>query len=705
MVHVGGFLPSLAAVLGVAAVTTLVCRALRLPVILGYLVAGVLVGPHTPWLQLADAHTVHELSELGVILLLYAIGLELSLRDLARIGWRGAVIALAGVGTSFWLGTVVAVALGFSGVLAVFLAASLCISSTMLIVRSFDEQQVGGRLRDTVLGVLVIEDILAILMLALLTTLATTQSFSADDLLRTAGRLLVFLLVLGVVGALCVPRLLRAAARQAHDETLLVAAVGVCFVGALSALSMGYSVALGAFVAGTLSAESGQQHRIEALIRPLVSLFGAVFFVAAGMAIDPRLLWAYAPLIAAFLPVVLFGKMTGVALGFFATGHDVRTSAQAGVSMAQTGEFAFIIAALGATLGPQAAPLLPVAAGVALLTLLVTPYAIRYAPGIAATVDRRLPHRLQTFASLYASWFDRMAARRSVALPRVRRLIRQILLDAVLLALLAACAGLLGDDLRRWLAAHTDWTGTAVSLGVGGMFVVLALPLAYGLWRSIAALGQELAWRALPSQREGDVDFAQAPRRVFVLSLQLGLLVVVLLPLLAISQPLLPRLPGAWLLLAVLLGSAVAFWRSTGELVAHARAGASAVLEALGSLSGANGAIPAAGEADAGGPASPPASAPQAPAQAELDALETLLPGLGEFAGLALGAGSAAVGRSLAELNLRGLTGASVLAIQRDAASIVAPTGTEHLQAGDVLVLAGSQAALDAARALLQPEL
>lgn len=701
MVHETSFLSSLAAVLGVAAATTLACQRLKLPLILGYLVAGILIGPHTPPFALADPRTVTELSELGLILLMYSIGLELSLRDLARIGWRGAAIAITGVATTFWVGSLVAAALGFSGLLAVFVAAALCISSTMLIARTFDEQRVSRRIRETVFGVLVIEDIIAILLLALLTTLATSRSFDPADLLRTAGRLLGFLLALGVVGALIVPRLLRWLAGTGPEETLLVTAIGICFLAALAALSMGYSVALGAFIAGTLSAESGQQERLHALLKPLVNLFGAVFFVAAGMSINPLLLLDYWHLILAFLPVVLLGKMLGVTLGFFATGKDVRTAIQSGLSMAQTGEFAFIIAALGtqvgAAVGAEGRALMPIAAGVAALSMLVTPYAIRFAPRIASAIDASLPRRLQTFVALYGSWIERIGKPRGGSSdegplpppPRLRRLIRFLILDAVLLTVVVVCAGLLGDDVKRALRNATELAQTPARWLVYGGFALLALPIAYGLWRTIAALGQELALRALPQAAADQVDFAQAPRRAFIVSLQLGLLMVISLPFLALTQPFVPGLPGVAVLAVLLVLSGLAFWRSTGELQAHARAGASAVLDALGQLAGSRRET----TPDDTGPAAP---------NAEFDALEQLLPGLGEFTGVTLAEGSRAIGRTLAALNLRGLTGATVLAIRRADAGVLTPEGREVLVAGDVLVLAGSHEALEAARELLE---
>lgn len=702
MVHETSFLSSLAAVLGVAAATTLVCQRLKLPLILGYLVAGILIGPYTPPFALADPGTVTELSELGLILLMYSIGLELSFRDLVRIGWRGAAIAITGFGITFWLGSLIAAALGFSGLLAVFIAASLCISSTMLIARTFEEQGVPRRIRETVFGVLVIEDIIAILMLALLTTLATSRSFDPADLLRTAGRLLGFLLALGLIGALVVPRLLRWVARTGQEETLLVTAIGICFLAALGALSMGYSVALGAFIAGSISAESGHQERLHALLKPLVNLFGAVFFVAAGMSIDPRLLLAYWHLVLAFLPVVLFGKMLGVTLGFFATGKDVRTSIQSGLSMAQTGEFAFIIAALGtqvgAAVGAEGRALMPIAAGVAALSMLVTPYAIRFAPRIASTIDASLPRRMQTFVALYGSWIERIGRKPGgpeegpSPAPRLRRLIRILILDAVLLTVVVVCAGLLGDDVKRLLRNYTELALTPARWLVYGGFTLLALPIAYGLWRTIAALGQELALRALPRVDADQVDFAQAPRRAFVVSLQLGLLMVISLPFLALTQPFVSGLPTAALLGVLLVLSGLAFWRSTGELQAHARAGASAVLDALGQLAGTRKQIAADEQVESAAP------------NAEFDALEQLLPGLGEFTGITLAEGSRAVGRSLAALNLRGLTGATVLAIRRAEAGVLTPEGREVLVAGDVLVLAGSHEALEAARELLEAD-
>jgi CPA2 family monovalent cation:H+ antiporter-2 len=328
---------------------------------------------------------------------------------------------------------------------------------------------------------------------------------------------------------------------------------------------------------------------------------------------------------------------------------------------------------------------MPVAAGVAAISMLLTPLAIRVAPRIASAVDAGLPRRLQTFVALYGSWIERMAARRTEGLPRTRRLIRQIVIDALLLVLIAASAALLGDDAKRWLRLSTELSVLSVRWLVYSGFALLALPVAIGLWRSIAALGRELAWRALPRAASADdVDFAQAPRRVFVLSLQLGLLLVVSLPLLAITQPLLPELPGLFLLLGILLGSCIAFWRSTGELIAHTRAGATAMLEALGQLSGRS--------SD---------TVEDAADNEQMDALEALLPGLGDFAGLQLVADSPAVGKSLASLNLRGLTGATVLAIRRGEDSVITPTGEAVLAAADVLILAGSNDALRGARELL----
>ncbi|MFO1494988.1 MAG: cation:proton antiporter [Lysobacterales bacterium] len=671
------FLESLAVVLCVAAATTVLSQRLRLPVVLGYLLAGVLIGPHAPPLLVADPAIISTLSELGVILLMFYIGMELSLRKLAEVGPRGFAIVLVEMGLMLILGYVAGRLAGFSPIECAFLAAMLSISSTTIIARTFEDQPVAPRVREQIFGALVIEDIFAILLIALLTTLATTRSFDVSGLAAAAGRLGIFLSVLMLLGLLIVPRLIRFVVSLKRPETTLVASVGVCFAAALAAQRFEYSVALGAFLAGCLVAESGEGKRIAAQIRPLRDMFSAVFFVSVGLSIDPAAIVAQSGWILLFVALVVLGKFVGVAIGFFATGSAVRASVLAGLAMGQIGEFSFIIAGLGVTLGAIDSTLYPIAVGVSCVTILITPLAVKYSGRIGETIDARLPRALQTFVALYGSWVEQLgrARERGSLGARAGRLIRLIVLDAALLVavLIAASVGAdeVGSYLKRKLPLAADAVWWLVALG----FAALALPMALGLFRLIRALGSALALAALPAADSGQVDFAQAPRRAFVVALQLGLMLLVALPCLAILQPFLPGIKGTLLLVLMVTTAAVAFWRSATQLQGHVRAGAQALVAAV--------AVPGASHDEQ--------------VQA-LDQMEQLLPGLGDLSPYTLSPGNRWIGRTLADINLRALTGATVLAIQRGEAAVLTPDGRQILALADVLILAGTHEAIEQAR-------
>lgn len=676
------FLESLAMVLCVAAATTVICQRLHLPVVLGYLLAGVLIGPHAPALLVADAQIIRTLSELGVILLMFSIGMELSLRKLGEVGPRGAVVVIVEIALMLTVGYFVASLAGFSPLECAFLAAMLAISSTTIIVRAFEEhpQAVPIRVREQLFGVMVIEDVVAILLIALLTTLATTRSFDLWGLAESAGRLGVFLSVLMLVGLVVVPRLIRFVVALKRPETTLVTTVGICFAAALAAQRFEYSVALGAFLAGTLVAESGEGRRIAPQLRPLRDIFTAVFFVSIGLSINPAEVYAQAGWILLFAAVVILGKFVGVGLGAFAVGHPVRSSAQFGLAMGQIGEFSFIIAGMGVAFGVIDPSLLAIAVGVACMTILLTPTQVKYSARFGAWIDSRLPQAMQTFATLYGTWVERLgkARRAGTAGARIRRYARLLALDAVLLlaVLIAAAAG--GDEVAHFLKSRLPDAAEVMGWLVAGGFLMLAAPLALGLYRLIRALGQALAVAALPEAGEGEVDFANAPRRVFVVILQLGITLLVLLPMMAILQPFVPAIKGGAPLLALVIVAGIAFWRNATQLQGHVRAGAQALVAAV--------AVPGASTAE----------------QAEmLDQMEQVLPGLGDFAPYALDARNHWVGRSLAEVNLRGATGATVLAIRRGEEAVLTPTGHDTLAAGDVLVLTGTSEAIEAARELL----
>jgi len=707
-------LSSLAIILCVAAVTTVVFQRIHQPVVLGYLLAGLLVGPHMPFPLFADVQIAHLFSDLGVILLMFSLGLEFTLRKLARVGPTAGVVAVIECSLMVALGYTVAGLLGWNPLERLFAGAFVAISSTTILVKAFAERKVHGRLTEIVFGILIVEDVVAILLLAVLTAIATGAGLSAGALAATVGRLFAFLAGMMVVGMLVIPRLVRGIARLGRNETTVVACVGICFASALVARSFGYSVALGAFIGGVLVAESGEARTVEHVIEPVKDVFAAVFFVSVGMLIDPRLVGAHAGAILLLALVVVGGKILGVTLGAFIAGNGVRTSVQAGMSLAQIGEFSFIIVGVGLSLGIVREFLYPVAVAISALTTLLTPWLVRASAPAAAAVDRRLPHVLQTYASLYGTWVEGLRAspqRRGTpehrtAWSRIRRLVVMLLVDVGLVTGIVVTASVGLPYFLAWLGAHLridPWVALALVLGIA---TAVAAPFAIGAVRVARGLGLALAAEALP-HADGRLDLAAAPRRALLVSLQMGILLVAGLPMLAIAQPFLPSFPWAALLGLALLALAVPLWRGAANLDQHVRAGAQLILEAIGNQSRAteSGDHPAAGAeqgegSDAPGPAASTApSAPPGLTASEVEA-RRLMPGLGSAGALQLTAGHFAVGRTLKQTNLRGETGASVIGIRRGGEALF-PTADERLAARDTLVLTSTEDAVIAARALL----
>lgn len=678
--EVPSFLGDLAIILTVAAVTTVVFQRLRQPVILGYLLAGLIVGPHLSIPLVADEGVAHTFSELGVILLMFGMGLEFSLRKLARVAAEAGIVAVIQCSLMMWLGALVASALGWTRHEAIFTGALIAISSTTIILKAFEERGIKGPLSEVVFGVLIFEDLIAIILLAVLTAIASGASLSAADLARIGGRLGGLLALMIVGGLLIVPRLVRMIVRLGRPETTVIATVGICFAFALLAQKLGYSVALGAFLGGALVAESGEVVKIEPLVAPVRDVFAAVFFVAVGMQIDPKLIWENATAVGLLTLTVVVGKLVGVSVGAFLVGRDVRTSIQAGMSLAQIGEFSFIIAGVGVGLGAARPFLYAVAVAISAVTTLLTPWLIRAAAPFAALVYRRLPGPLQTYASLYGSWVGRLHASRGTRqrMTRLGRMSALLALDTAIVATIVIVAAHEAPTVTAALRKSVELPAWLARALISAATVLVALPFIVGAVRVARTLGATLAAEVLPTNG-GGVDLAAAPRRGLVVGLQLTSLVLVGIPFLAVIQPFVPVGPLA---IAIAVGLALLawpFWRTASNVDAHARAGALVIKEILADQ---------ARSADQGAGA--------------LVEARHLIPGLGDPVPVKLPAASAAVGQTLKSLDLRGVTGATVVALQRPTGETLVPTGDEQLAPNDVLVLAGAPEAVSAARERLE---
>jgi CPA2 family monovalent cation:H+ antiporter-2 len=676
-------LAAITIVLCCAAVTTVVFQRLRQPVVLGYLLAGLIVGPHVPIPLIADREIIQTLSELGVILLMFALGLEFSLRKLVQVGPTAGLTAIIQSSIMVWLGFIVGRGFGWTPRESIFAGAIIAISSTTIIAKAFDEQGIKGKLRELVVGVLIVEDLIGILLMAVLTAVASGQGMSAGTLARSSAQLVAFLIGLVAVGMLVVPRAIRAIQRLNRPETTLVASVGICFATALLAQAFGYSVALGAFLAGSLVAESGQEKQIEHLILPVRDLFGAIFFVSVGMLIDPAIIAEHWPAVAVFTALVIAGKFVGVSLGAFLTGNGTRTSVQAGMSLAQIGEFSFIIAALGLSLNATRDFLYPMAVAVSAITTLTTPWLIRAAGPVAAFIDRTLPHPLQTFAALYGTWLEqlRAAPESKTTAARTRRWVKLLVLDVAIVSALVIGTAMSLDEIAEAASTTLGVSDRLASGLVIAAAAAIAVPFLTGIVRITHRLGLVLARVALPAAAKGKVDLAAAPRRALVVTLQLAVFFLVGLPMLAVIQPFVEGWAAGLSLGLVLVVLGSVLWRRATNLQGHVKAGAQMIVEALVTQAGKR---------------------PAAPGDDALAQIHHLMPGLGELVPVRLDDRSAAVGKTLAQLHLRGITGASVLAIARGDQGVIVPVAGEVLHAGDVLALAGTHDAVAAATALLQ---
>lgn len=682
------FLQNLAVVLCVAAVATVVFQRLHQPVVFGYLLAGMIIGPHIAIPLVADPATVQALSELGVILLMFSLGLEFTFRKLVKVSHQAGPVAVFQSTVMMSVGYMVGQLLGFTTMESIFTGAMIAISSTTIIVKAFQEQKVKGRVAELVFGILIIEDVIAIFLLAILTTITRSGTISPGDLGVTAIRLAMFLVGLIGVGLLVVPRTIRLVHRLGQPETTLIASIGICFAAALLALSFGYSVALGAFIAGSLVAESGHESEIEKLVTPVRDVFAAIFFVSVGMIFDPQAVVDHWGAVLALTLTVILGNTLIVTTGAFLVGLGRRTSIKAGMSLAQIGEFSFIIAGVGVASGTIGSFIYPVGIAVAAITTLTTPLMIRLSNRAAASIDHWLPGPLQTVAALYASWIERLrnAPRVPTGRSATNRVIRVILLDVVLLIAVVIGANL---EIPRVTAVVGQFTGLSegrVRLLIALLGGLIIVPLMFGIVTSARALGRILASRAFPMVPPGKMDPADAPRRAMVIVVQIAIVIAVGIPVVAITQPFLPANEGAAVFGVLTLILFLALWRNAANLQGHARAGAQIIASAL---------------------AHQMASTDE---QSEPDAkwlklANTIVPGLGEPVAIRVEPKSLAAGRSLASLNLRGATGATVLAIRRGEEQIPNPLGREVIYAGDLLAVAGTRDALAVARGVLAPAL
>lgn len=385
----------LALILVVAGIVTIVFKKLKQPLVLGYVVAGFLVSPHMPYIMsVADRADISTWGDIGVMFLLFSLGLDFSFKKILKMGASPIISTCSIVFCMMMLGIVTGHLFGWSRMDSIFLGGMLAMSSTTIIYKAFDDlglrQQ---RFAGLVMSVLILEDILAIVMMVMLSAIANGSNPDGGQMIGSLMKIGFFLILWFVVGIFLIPLMLRSMRKFINNETLLIVALGLCCAMAVLSTKVGFSSAFGAFVMGSILAETIEAERIIKVVEPVKNLFGAVFFVSVGMLVDPAILVEYSWPIVTLVLVIILGQVIFGSLSFFIGGQSLKSAMQCGFSMAQIGEFSFIIASLGLSLGVIGKFLYPVVVAVSVITTFLTPYMIRMATPAYGMLERRLPKK------------------------------------------------------------------------------------------------------------------------------------------------------------------------------------------------------------------------------------------------------------------------------------------------------------------------
>ena len=492
---------------------------------------------------------------------MFCLGLEFSLRKLFKVGATAFIAAFMEITLMIWIGYEIGRWFDWNTMDSLFLGAILAISSTTIIVKALNDLKMKNeRFAQLIFGVLIVEDILGIGIIALLSSIAVSGSVSPEEVFSTVGKLSLFMIVALVIGILLVPRVLAYVARFESNEMLLITVLGLCFGFCLLVVKLEYSMVLGAFLIGAIMAESRQLLKIEGLIEPVRDLFSAIFFVAIGLMLDPAILWEYALPIVVITCAVVLGKMLSCGLGAFIAGNDGRTSLRVGMGLSQIGEFSFIIAALGMTLQVTSSFLYPVAVAVSVLTTLMTPYLIRAADPLSLKLAQVMPNRVSRVFGLYGEWLSSIQPQGEGAL--LAAMIRKILLQVgVNLALVMAIffsggyfAPRIAAYLQGWVMKSSWQNGL-----IWGAALLLSLPFLIAAYRKLKALSMLLAEMGVKPEMAG--RHTQRVRRVIAEVIPILSLLVIFLLLSALSASILPTNELLIVIGVVAAGVAAVLWR------------------------------------------------------------------------------------------------------------------------------------------------
>ena len=432
--HLEPLITDLGLILMTAGIAVLLFKKMKQPLVLGYLIAGFLAGTHFDFFpSVSDIKSVEVWAEIGVIILLFSLGLEFSFKKLMKVGGTASITAVTQIISMVMMGFLVGKWMGWSQMDSIFLGVILSISSTTIILKTFDELGVKAKkFAGIVIGSLIVQDIVAILMMVLLSTVAVSQKFSGTELIMSVLKLVFFLTAWFLGGIFFIPSLLKKAKDLLTDEMLLIISLALCLMMVILASNVGFSPALGAFIMGSIIAETTQAEHIEHLVKPVKDLFGAIFFVSVGMLIDPVMLYEHAIPVIILTFVTIFGQSISSTIGALISGQPLKQSVQTGMSLSQIGEFSFIIATLGMSMNVTSSFLYPIVVAVSAITTFTTPFMVKSAVPFSEYLERKLPKK---WVKKIARYSTNAQAIRSVSTWQIviRAYLIQIILNTIII--------------------------------------------------------------------------------------------------------------------------------------------------------------------------------------------------------------------------------------------------------------------------------
>lgn len=471
----------LAFILILGAIVTILFKWIKQPVVLGYIVAGFLASPHFEYLPSVNTEENIEFwAQIGIVVLLFSLGLEFSFKKLMNVGGSAVVTALIIVIGMMSGGFAIGHLLGFSHINSLFLGGMLSMSSTTIIIKAFTDMNLRAKkFASMVFAVLIVEDLFAVLMMVILSSIAVNNSVEGGEMLYSVGKLAFFLIIWFLVGVFMLPSLFNATRRFLNSETLLVVAMGLCLGMAVFSVYCGFSLALGAFVMGSILAGTSYAERIEHVVAPVKDLFGAVFFISVGMMVQPQVIFDYWSPILILSATVIIGMIIFGTFGMLVTGQTLKVAMQSGFSLTQIGEFAFIIASLGMSLGVLDNTIYPIVVAVSVITTFTTPYFIKMAEPAYNAVERILPKRLNFLINRYSTQASSESENNSLWSSLIHRYLWRVLLYSIILIAIIVVSQ---QFIQPWLYKHMNqWhrlIGSAITLAAMAPFLLaLSVPV------------------------------------------------------------------------------------------------------------------------------------------------------------------------------------------------------------------------------------